>query len=295
MFTFIFACDIIGAKANGGKREMTVGENISRLRKSRGMTQLALANAVGVTDKAVSKWERNLSCPDISALLPLSEALGVSVDELLGAKEEGKTEYYKDYISLEKYLMGAYGYTVCDYHPKEEEIVLVMDCPDVDETAHGYPLSAKSGVEFNKFMFGESTPLSKEMMSEIKLGVTYVSNVPLLNLEPPINKLVDELEYTRLNKYHVNLLLLDGFVKKMERLILCESVRVIALTRWFNQKYFGEFIAHASPSILKKIQDKVASGRLKILFVGPPVLWNNDEHKKYDGLFELKEYISKKD
>ena len=274
---------------------MTIGENIARLRKSKGMTQLALANAVGVTDKAVSKWERNFSCPDISLLSLLSDTLGVTADELLGRKIEDEEKYYEDYISLEKYLMGSYGYTIPDLYQGGEEIALILDCPDVDETAHGYPLSAKSGVEFNKFMFGDSTTLSKEMMSEIKLGVTYVSNVPLLNLEPPINKLVDELEYTRLNKYHVNLLLFEGFMKKMEHLVLCESVRFIALTRWFNQKYFGEFIAHTSPNILKTIQDKVASGRLKILFVGLPVLWNKDEHKKYDGLFELKKYINKKD
>lgn len=48
-----------------------------------GMTQLELANKMGVTDKAVSKWERNLSCPDIHSFPRLAEILHVSVEELM--------------------------------------------------------------------------------------------------------------------------------------------------------------------------------------------------------------------
>lgn len=63
--------------------EMT-GPLIRRLRKERGMTQKDLAARLNVTDKAVSKWERDLSLPDVALLLPLAEALGVTVTELLG-------------------------------------------------------------------------------------------------------------------------------------------------------------------------------------------------------------------
>lgn len=64
----------------------TLGGMIASLRKSKGMTQLDLAQQLGVTDKAVSKWERDLSCPDISALPKLAEVLGVTVDELMQTK-----------------------------------------------------------------------------------------------------------------------------------------------------------------------------------------------------------------
>lgn len=50
------------------------------------MTQAELAGKMGVTDKAVSKWERDLSCPDISSLPKLAQELEVSVEELLQAK-----------------------------------------------------------------------------------------------------------------------------------------------------------------------------------------------------------------
>lgn len=58
-------------------------ETIKGLREGRGLTQRALADAVGVTDKAVSKWESGRGLPDISLVEPLAVALGVSVAELL--------------------------------------------------------------------------------------------------------------------------------------------------------------------------------------------------------------------
>ncbi len=63
---------------------------ISMLRKNKQLTQKELADKLGVTDKAVSKWERGAGYPDISMLKPLSEILGVSVNELLDG--ESKSE-----------------------------------------------------------------------------------------------------------------------------------------------------------------------------------------------------------
>lgn len=60
-----------------------IGELIGHLRKERGLTQRALAEKLSVTDKAVSKWERGLGCPDVSLLTDLSAALGVDMAALL--------------------------------------------------------------------------------------------------------------------------------------------------------------------------------------------------------------------
>ena len=53
----------------------TLGMMIAELRKQHGMTQLELAEKMGVTDKAVSKWERDLSCPDINSIPRLAEIM----------------------------------------------------------------------------------------------------------------------------------------------------------------------------------------------------------------------------
>ena len=68
--------------------DMTIGKRIALLRKEKGMTQEDLANTMGVSPQAVSKWENDQTCPDISALPKLSKLLGVTVDELLEGKQE---------------------------------------------------------------------------------------------------------------------------------------------------------------------------------------------------------------
>ena len=69
-------------------KKQSFGTMIAALRKERGMTQLELAEQMGVTDKAVSKWERDLSFPDVSSLPRLAEIFGISVDELMKGKEQ---------------------------------------------------------------------------------------------------------------------------------------------------------------------------------------------------------------
>ena len=59
-------------------------EKIIRLRKKKGYTQAQLAELLNVSNKAVSRWETAEGYPDITLLKPLSEALGISCDELLG-------------------------------------------------------------------------------------------------------------------------------------------------------------------------------------------------------------------
>lgn len=68
----------------------TLGTMIAELRKQQGMTQLELAEKMGVTDKAVSKWERDLSCPDIHSIPNLAQILGVSVEDLMQTKKEAQ-------------------------------------------------------------------------------------------------------------------------------------------------------------------------------------------------------------
>lgn len=62
-----------------------MGTIISETRKAKGLAQRQLADLMGVTDKAVSKWERDLSCPDVSSLSKLANELGITVNDLLDA------------------------------------------------------------------------------------------------------------------------------------------------------------------------------------------------------------------
>ena len=60
-----------------------IGRFIAERRKTQGFTQARLAEMLGITDRAVSKWERGLSLPDASIMLELCRLLGISVNDLL--------------------------------------------------------------------------------------------------------------------------------------------------------------------------------------------------------------------
>ena len=64
----------------------TIGSRIAKRRKEKGMTQEDLAGKLGVSSQAVSKWENDVSCPDISLLPRLIRALDMTSDELLTGK-----------------------------------------------------------------------------------------------------------------------------------------------------------------------------------------------------------------
>lgn len=69
----------------------TIGNRIAKYRKAKTMTQEELASRLGVSSQAVSKWETDISCPDIGLLPKLCKELGITTDELLtGKKDEVK-------------------------------------------------------------------------------------------------------------------------------------------------------------------------------------------------------------
>lgn len=77
--------------------EKTLGARIAEARKGKALTQEDFAGLLGVTAQAVSKWENDISCPDIMLLPKISEFFGISIDELLtgNTKKEEKTEKSK--------------------------------------------------------------------------------------------------------------------------------------------------------------------------------------------------------
>ena len=84
--------------------QIKIGRFIADCRKSVGLTQMQLAEKLGITDKAVSKWERGIAMPDTSLMLELCDILHISVNELLCGEK----------ISME------------NNNPKNEELMLAM-------------------------------------------------------------------------------------------------------------------------------------------------------------------------
>lgn len=71
--------------------ENRIGQFIAELRKEKKMTQKDLASQLHITDKAISKWERGLSCPDITLLTSIADIFGVTTSELLNGQRSEAT------------------------------------------------------------------------------------------------------------------------------------------------------------------------------------------------------------
>ena len=108
--------------------DMTIGRRIGQLRRARGMTQDAMAEQLGVSPQAVSKWENDQTCPDISLLPKLARFLGVTVDHLLTGEQEEKLQMQ----------------TAPDtQHKRVEDMVLriSVDSPDGEKVRVNLPMS----------------------------------------------------------------------------------------------------------------------------------------------------------
>ena len=67
--------------------QLKIGKFIAECRKQKNLTQVQLSEKLGITDKAISKWERGIAMPDTSIMLELCDILGISVNELLGGEK----------------------------------------------------------------------------------------------------------------------------------------------------------------------------------------------------------------
>ena len=108
--------------------DMTIEKRIGQLRRARGMTQDAMAEQLGVSPQAVSKWENDQTCPDISLLPKLARFLGVTVDHLLTVEQEEKLQMQ----------------TAPDtQHKRVEDMVLriSVDSPDGEKVRVNLPMS----------------------------------------------------------------------------------------------------------------------------------------------------------
>lgn len=78
---------------------MTIGEKIAALRKQNNLTQEQLADKLGITAQAVSKWENSITSPDISLLKIIAQLFNITTDELLGAEVKEQELKQLNYIT----------------------------------------------------------------------------------------------------------------------------------------------------------------------------------------------------
>lgn len=116
---------------------MTMGQIIKRLRKERGFTQEQLAERLGVTYQAISKWENDAGMPDISQIVPLASIFGVSTDVLFGIDQTNETgeafkivsdaDHVMEYGNLDSYLK-AYDLLIAGLKKYPNNLIIMNNC-----------------------------------------------------------------------------------------------------------------------------------------------------------------------
>ena len=92
-----------------------IGKFIQEKRKEKKLTQSDLAEKLGVSNRAVSKWENGLNMPDLSLFKPLCELLGISINELMSGRDIGEEKYREE---LEDNMI-----KLADYNKKKSDII----------------------------------------------------------------------------------------------------------------------------------------------------------------------------
>lgn len=135
---------------------MTIGNTIATLRKEKEMTQEALANALGVTNQAVSKWESEQTCPDIALLPSIADLFGVSIDYLFGRESAVQSESsvqnervlpWEDDDTLR--IVFFQGHTHLENYPKASDIHVHMGGLCAENVECACSLSIHGGVGGN--------------------------------------------------------------------------------------------------------------------------------------------------
>lgn len=108
--------------------ELTLGKRIAMLRRQKELRQEDLAQMLEVSPQAVSKWENDQTCPDISLLPRLAEILGVTVDELLSVKTEVQPAVKLEPVQQRKDI-------------KDMILRIVVDSADGDKVRVNLPLA----------------------------------------------------------------------------------------------------------------------------------------------------------
>ncbi len=159
--------------------QVKTGGLIRALRTQKGLTQKALAEAIGVGDKAVSKWERGLGCPDVSLLPEISRVLGVGLETLLSGsldandQERGNMKKLRFYVcpscgnlitAAAEMGVSCCGRTLLPLEPQKAEGADKLSVEKLDDSwfiSSPHPMSKEHFISFAALLTGDSVMIRR--------------------------------------------------------------------------------------------------------------------------------------
>ena len=136
-------------------KTLKIGERISQFRREKGLTQLELAQTLGVSNQAVSKWESAQCCPDISLLPDIAALFHISIDELLGAEE--KYSFERTYFNLKSFFENTAKDRVFDYAYRLSALLHEAVCTDGYTKEIPWDTNANWALTCSPFKWGFSS------------------------------------------------------------------------------------------------------------------------------------------
>ncbi len=163
-----------------------IGKRIKELRKKKDLTQEKLADMLGITYKAISKWECGMTTPDISMIVPLARLLCVSTDELLGLvpieKDERKAEFERLYDTVHSSAQYEMACKAVKEYPNEIKYLrwkadcIYMRAYDEYSTQEDFLNEIENAYKIYKFVFENSDgKLQNEVLAEIVMSLTVLN------------------------------------------------------------------------------------------------------------------------
>ena len=159
--------------------QVKTGGLIRALRTQKGLTQKALAEAIGVGDKAVSKWERGLGCPDVSLLPEISRVLGVGLETLLSGSLDANDQERGNMKKLRFYVCPSCGNlitaaaemgasrcsrTLLPLEPQKAEGADKLSVEKLDDSwfiSSPHPMSKEHFISFAALLTGDSVMIRR--------------------------------------------------------------------------------------------------------------------------------------
>lgn len=258
-----------------------IGKRVAELRKSKNMTQVELADQLGISYQAVSNWETGNSMPDIAKLEDLSNIFDVSIDELLGNAARAKV--VKEIMNKEKI-------NVNDMDEEAVKDVLPLIKPsDIEDSFETDTLSIQHLLTFAPF-------LDTEVLDEMIRDTYEIGNINFLTGLAPFcsETLIDELVMKELD---------EGDIESSQHVIALapflsqSTVDVLALSVYEANgvKAIVPFAPFATESIIQRIvehelQEKHFKEVIPLLpFAGKSDILKDVMKKNFKDYFKKKE------
>ena len=232
--------------------DLNLGSVIKRLRTEQGVTQDALAEYLGISYQAVSKWETGTTLPDITLLPKLAVFFGVRIDELFSVNHEDELERIDGMLQRETMTDQNYGYAKVYLAKSNTDLITAgkmleqaMELAPLDEEVYGLYRSVRGGSEYkqhsdNDWFIRVCEPYARKYPQNIGLYRMLIEAMISKKYFDRAEELLTAVKFAGENKFMKEVFLGDIALAKGDVAKAKEIWNTVPKTDWLGQYETGE-------------------------------------------------------